>query len=179
MSIIADRVLAIAHHLEAADIPFAIGGALALAYSVQEPRGTRDIDVNVFVPITDVEKVFSALPDAVSYDDDDRRSVERDGQVRLHWDETPVDLFFSMHAFHEAAQRHARLVPFVTREILVLDATHLTVFKAFFNRTKDWADIEEMAAAGTIDAPTAVGWLDELLGADDDRSNKLRALLAS
>jgi len=25
------------------------------------------------------------------------------------------------------------------------------VFKAFFDRTKDWADLEEMQAAGTLD----------------------------
>lgn len=34
--------------LEAHDIPYAIGGALALGYYA-EPRGTVDVDINIFV----------------------------------------------------------------------------------------------------------------------------------
>ena len=45
----------------------------------------------------------------------------------------------------------------------------LAVFKAFFNRTKDWADLEEMAAAGTLDVDAVVGVLVRYLGADDQR----------
>jgi hypothetical protein len=33
------------------------------------------------------------------------------------------------------------------------------VFKAFFDRTEGWADLEEMAAAETLDADRVVGVL--------------------
>ena len=49
MTKLVERIVAVAASLEAAEIPWALGGALALAYATNEPRGTRDIDVNVFV----------------------------------------------------------------------------------------------------------------------------------
>jgi len=51
------------------------------------------------------------------------------------------------------------------------------VFKAFFDRTKDWADIEAMLDAGTVDVHTALGWLVDVVGGDDHRVNRLRRLL--
>jgi hypothetical protein len=44
-----ERIIEIARAFDAAKIEWAFGGALALAYATQEPRGTRDIDINVFV----------------------------------------------------------------------------------------------------------------------------------
>ena len=52
------------------------------------------------------------------------------------------------------------------------------MFKAFFDRTKDWADLEEMAAAGTLDVDRALGVLVRYLGADDHRVARLAAALA-
>jgi hypothetical protein len=40
----------------------------------------------------------------------------------------------------------------------------LTFFKAFFNRRRDWADIEEMHRAGWLDVPYVIGTLTESLG---------------
>ncbi len=178
MSVLADRVVAIAVALDRAGIAHAFGGALAYAYAVAEPRGTRDIDVNVFVLPAEARRVFEALPDGVAFTDDDVKSVERDEQVRLFWDETPVDLFFIAHDFHASVQRTTRRVPLLDHEIDVLDATHLTVCKVMFDRTKDWADIEEMCAAGTVDIEVATRWLTEILGPDDDRIQRLRGLVA-
>lgn len=39
-----DRIIAIADALETSSIEWAFGGAFALAYATEEPRGTRDID---------------------------------------------------------------------------------------------------------------------------------------
>ncbi len=52
----------------------------------------------------------------------------------------------------------------------------LAVFKAFFNRTKDWADLEAMAAAGTLNLPMVISVIADYLGDDDDRVAKLRLL---
>ncbi len=55
-------------------------------------------------------------------------------------------------------------------------ADHLAVFKVFYNRTKDWADIEEMVFVGSLDHPRVAGWLAGLLGIDDERVHKFLAL---
>ena len=44
-----ERILAVADALDDGNVPWAFGGAFALAFATAEPRGTRDIDVNVFV----------------------------------------------------------------------------------------------------------------------------------
>ncbi|MBI2705518.1 MAG: hypothetical protein HYX32_09545 [Actinobacteria bacterium] len=174
---LADRVLAIDAALDDAGVPHAFGGALALAYHTAEPRGTRDIDVNVFVDTHRAEGVFRAMPDGVEWGELEVRRVERDAQVRLLWDETPVDLFFSNHPFHDRASERVRRVPFPGGEIPILGPDELAVFKAFFNRTKDWADLEAMIEVHSIDGPSVLGWLVDLLGPDDDRIPRLRDLL--
>ena len=62
------------------------------------------------------------------------------------------------------------------RDIPFLACTDLAIFKAFFGRTRDWADLEEMAAAGTLDIAEVAGVLVEYLGAGDERLERLRAL---
>lgn len=65
-------------------------------------------------------------------------------------------------------------MPFADTTIPVLDCTSLAVFKAFFNRTKDWADLEAMAQAGQLDTDAVAGFLMDLLGKDDQRLERLR-----
>ena len=144
MSSLADKALAVDIALTEAGTPHAFGGALALAFHIAEPRGTRDIDINVFVPANDARTVLGILPTEVQWTDHDVEEVERNGQVRVFWDDTPLDLFFVTHPFHENAASHVESVPFAGREIPILAADDLAVFKAFFDRTKDWADIEAM-----------------------------------
>lgn len=174
---LADKILAIDASLRAAGVPHAFGGALALAFHVEEPRGTRVIDVNVFCPPLSAAAAFAALPAPVTWSESDVGQVERDGQVRLFWDETPVDLFFSTAAFHDVAEAHTEVVSFAGSRIPILGADELLVFKAFFDRRKDWADIEEMVRADAADVHKAMGWLVDLLGADDDRVERLRDLV--
>ncbi len=50
------------------------------------------------------------------------------------------------------------------------------MFKVFFDRTKDWADLEEMAAAGTLDIDRVVGILSHYLGSTDTRIDHLRKI---
>src|SRR5687767_7819728 len=137
-----EQVVALDGKLEAASIPHAFGGALALAFHIEEPRATRDIDVNVFVAPDRAQAVFEALPDGVAWSEKDVGEVIERGQVRLFWDETPVDLFFSTHVFHDEASLNIARVPLDGTTIPILGATELVVFKAYFDRTKDWADIE-------------------------------------
>jgi hypothetical protein len=65
---------------------------------------------------------------------------------------------------------------FAGRELPFLSCTDLAVFKAFFNRTRDWADLEEMAEAGTLDFDRLIGVLVRYVGTDDERIGRLRLL---
>jgi hypothetical protein len=158
-------------------VPHAFGGAIALAYCTEEPRGTRDIDVNVFLDAEDVDRVFAALPAGVARTTADADLVRRDGQVRLWWDDTPVDLFLDVHDFHRQVPLAVREVPFVGRTIPVLGCDELAVFKVMFNRTKDWADLEAMVEVAALDATVVLGWVVRLLGLDHPGTERLAALV--
>jgi len=171
---LAERILELHKALATAGIPHAFGGAVALAYWTLEPRGTRDIDLNLFVPATEAKPALVALPDAVARDEDTAVAIARDGQVRLWWGNTPIDLFFSYEPLHEEAARNLRMVPFEGEEIPVLGPVELAVFKAMFDRTRDWADIETMVEAQSFDPDEASAWIREMLG-EDRRIDQLNA----
>jgi hypothetical protein len=173
MTSLVDQVVAVADALEASGLPWAFGGALALAYATHEPRGTRDIDVNVFVPTSRAADVFAAMPVGVHHEPADLMTAEREAQVRLFWERTPVDVFFAADAFHHEVSMRCREVPFAGRSIRVLGAEDLAVFKAMFDRPKDWVDIAAMRGAGSLDAGVAADRLMSLLG-DDSRVERLR-----
>jgi hypothetical protein len=177
MSELGDQLLAVHDGLAAAGIPHAIGGAIALGYCVLEPRGTRDVDVNVFVPPERARDVFAALPAGVEVSGAQLEQAERDGQVRLRWGITPVDLFLSVLPFHDRVEAHVRLVPFEGNTIPVLDCTALAVFKAMFDRARDWVDIEAIVEARSLDVDDAIHWIREMVG-DDPRMEKLTELWA-
>ena len=173
MTTLVERIVAIAEALDAARIDWALGGALALAYATEEPRATRDIDVNVFEPATEAPAVFAALPDGVAHGTADQEAALADDQVRLWWDDTPVNLFFAADAFHFAVATRCRAVPFAGRQVRVLAPEDLAVFKALFDRPRDWVDIDEMAACGTLDRVAASLALAELIGREDPRVDRL------
>jgi len=160
------RIVALHESLAVAGLDHAFGGALALAFCTLDPRATQDIDLNVFVGTERVGDVLAGLPAGVRADARARRQLGRDGQARLRWDETPVDLFLSNHPFHDQAQGRVRRVPFAGVEDLpVLACEDLAVFKAFFARPKDAVDITAMVEAGAIDPGLLVAVVADLLGA--------------
>lgn len=170
------KILRVHRSLEAADVPHAFGGALALAWCTQHARGTIDIDVNLFVEPIDVATTLRALPRSVRWSGEDVALLERDGQARLWWGGTPVDVFFNTTEFHAGAGTRVRREPFAGDDVPFLACRDLAVFKAFFNRTKDWADLEAMADAGTLDVERVLGVLALYLGGDDERVARVRAL---
>lgn len=89
--------------------------------------------------------------------------------MRLWWDATPVDVFLNTTEFHEHAADRTRREEFVGESVPFLSCDDVAVFKAFFNRTKDWADLEEMAGAKTLDIEKVVGVLAHYLGPQDER----------
>jgi len=161
------------------DIPHAFGGALALAYYA-EPRATVDIDLNLFVPADRYAEVAAPLlrlgvladePGAVA-------AARRDGQTRVMWDETPIDMFFAYDAFHEAVATGRRTVPFAEVTIPILAPEHLVVCKVVFDRPRDWVDIDAMLAAEvTLDGAEVMRWVGRIAGDADPRYARIAALL--
>ena len=165
-----EQVVALHRAFEQAAVAHAFGGALALAYCTAEPRGTRDIDVNVFLSPDHVDELLASLPDEVRVATANVAQLESDGQSRLWWGDTPVDVFLSNHSFHRRAEANRRYVPFSdVARLPVLACDDLAVFKAFVARPKDAVDIATMVAAGSVDIEFLEDTVSLLIGDAEDR----------
>lgn len=167
------KIVSLSTALSAADLPHALGGALALAWCTQQARGTIDIDVNVFIEPARAPELLASLPDGVRWSDADRETLLAQGQVRLWWETTPVDVFLNSTPYHDKLLDRVSWEPFEGRRLPFLSCLDLAVFKAFFNRLKDWADIEAMHEAGTLNADAVAQVLSGYLGDDDERVSML------
>jgi hypothetical protein len=176
-----ERLLALAAALEAASIPYAFGGAIAYNY-YGEPRATRDIDINVFLPQSQSEQTLAVLRQTgVPLDiEQARQEILRTGQIRLRWEHMPVDLFFSTVPFHDESQGRTRRVPFRGRVIPVLSAEDITICKVAFNREQDWLDVRNVLAiqGAEFDLEYARQWLYDMFPQDDERVTRFERLVA-
>jgi hypothetical protein len=181
--IVLERAIDVHRRLDRAGVRNAIGGALALAYHVANARATNDIDLNVSADPKQAGEVFGLLPADVPWTEEDIATVRRDGQVRILWPvpddgpAIPLDLFFTQHELHAAVAERVELVPMLDATVPILSATDLLVFKALFNRRKDWADIEEIVRFGKADLDEANRWIVEVIGPEDDRLAKLAEIV--
>ena len=173
---LAEKLVELHRALSRARLPHAFGGAIALAYVTRDPRGTNDIDVNIFVPAEEAARALTALPEGVEQPPGTAETIEREGQIRLWWEGTPVDLFFNYAPVHDEAALNRRMVPFEGEKIPVLGPVELAVFKIMFDRTRDWADLEAMAERGTLDFGAVRAALGGMIGADDQRLERLAAV---
>ena len=181
--IVLERAVLVHHLLDAAAVPHAIGGALALAYHVQEARATRDIDLNVSSDPMRPEQLFALLPPDLPWGQTEVAAVRTTGQVRLWWPHPdgeppiPLDLFFPQSELHEEVNQRAVRVAMLDAVVPILSATDLTIFKTLFDRRKDWADLEELLRFGSPDVAEARSWLVRIVGPDDARVRKLDELV--
>ncbi len=177
MSELVDKLFAIHDSLTAAGIGHAFGGAISLAYCVEHPRGTADLDVNIFADASEAKAVLAVLPAGVEISEEDIAKVERDGQTRLFWDGTPVDVFLNNLPLHDAVAASVVWVRLEGRDVPMLNCASLAIFKAFFDRTQDWADLEAIAKAAPEEIEEAAATIADLVGEDDPAVFRLRALL--
>ena len=150
-----------------------------MAYWTQDPRGTSDLDLNIFVGLERIQDCLSALPTQVTCEPAARRQLETEGQARLWWDETPIDIFLSTVELHYRAEANLRIVEFDKGTIPVIGPVELAAFKVLFNRTRDWADLESMAEAGTLDAVEVAAALSGLVDSSDPRLQRLTHIAAA
>src|SRR5256885_8840513 len=106
---LAEKLVELHRALRRARLPHAFGGAIALAYLTRDPRGTNDIDVNIFIPAEKAERALAALPEGVDLPSGTAQAIAREGQIRLWWEGTPVDLFFNYAPVHEEAAVNRRM----------------------------------------------------------------------
>ncbi|MCX7619499.1 MAG: nucleotidyltransferase family protein [Acidimicrobiales bacterium] len=150
MTSLVEAILAVDADFDRAQLGHAFGGALALGY-VAEPRGTVDIDVNVFVPPEQFLRVVDALaPSGWTLESPEQIAVPAAG-IRFvrTGDPVVVDVFVSLDdSYAEVEQRIVR-VPFgpEKRMVPILSAEDLVVFKLSFGRDKDWVDLRSIAEA--------------------------------
>lgn len=171
-----EKIVALHGRLAETRIPHAFGGALALAYYA-EPRATDDVDVNVFV----VPARFPVVRDALAPLGVDGavapREVAEEGQCRLWWGRSPIDLFFAYDELHEAMRRDIRTVPFGDDKLPILAPEHLVVCKAVFDRAKDWLDIEQvLVCVDHLDVEAVREWVDRIAGEGDPRAQRFAAM---
>jgi hypothetical protein len=110
-----------ARALEAAHVPYAIGGAIAYGF-FGAARGTHDVDINLFVTgeaiapaIDTLVQAGLSLDTAVSL-----ASATERGDARGSFQGLPVDLFFNSIPVHERAAKRTREVTLHGTKIRVL-----------------------------------------------------------
>ncbi|WP_419837944.1 hypothetical protein [Candidatus Poriferisodalis sp.] len=171
-----ERIHRLHKSLAAADILHAFGGAIALGWCTPQARVTNDIDINIFVDPELGESVLIGLPDGVEVTDEACERLMRDGQARFWWETVPVDIFLNTTEFHIGAAARVQHREFEGVMLPCLACGDLAVFKAFFDRGKDWLDIEAMVSIDSFDIDAATTEIERLLGPDDYRIAKLQAL---
>jgi hypothetical protein len=121
--------------LLSAKIPHALGGAIAVAY-YGEPRMTKDIDINVFIPIDHRGKLNKALEPLgldIELENQELRSQE---EQKVEWEENSLHLFFSSDPLHGEMERGIRTVPFAGDTIPLVAPEHLLIRKAILDRPR-------------------------------------------
>jgi Nucleotidyl transferase AbiEii toxin, Type IV TA system len=138
----------LAARLEEDGLPYAIGGAISLTvWSI--PRDTKDVDISIFAPDTELERVFDALDRAgiMVNRTDATKAVARIGMFNGRSGHTNVDVFISDHPhFHEMQRRRIQRRFPSGAMLWVISPEDLCVMKLLYARNKDVPDLERMFA---------------------------------
>jgi len=174
--------LAIGRALEAHQIPYALGGALA--YGVWAlPRATKDVDLNLFVQPEGLGAALDALATAgVSFDRAEAIRQSADEGICVGWvGACRVDVFTPSIPFSWEALRTRVAVDVGGSKAWFLSAEALSFFKMMFFRGKDLVDLERLVSSmgRGLDAPYVRRWLVEAMGEDDERVRKWDELCAT
>lgn len=172
----------LADAFEGAGIPYAIGGALALAFYAP-PRATIDVDINVFVPPRDELVRVMAVLATVGFAADSPLTVAKtaieEGQFRGRVDGLRVDVFVPAIAYYAEMANRRQRVELLGRPIDIVSAGDLLTLKMMFFRRKDLADVEAVLRhpPESLDRDAVRAKLIELAGADDERVREWDAIV--
>jgi hypothetical protein len=158
--------------LEAAGIPYAIGGAIALG-AWSDPRGTHDVDLNLFVDHDGLDAALDVLSAAgVMIDRTAARSADEAGDVLIgHYGALRIDLFTPSIPFAWEAMKTRRRLLGPSGEAYYLSPEAMAIFKLLFFRSKDLVDVEKLVAiqGQDLDQSYVRRWIVEMMGEDDER----------
>jgi hypothetical protein len=174
------KIISLHEMLDSIGLPHQFGGAIALAW-YRNPRATTDIDINLTLPPEAAEPILQALALlGVTVTPEDGAAIAVDGQARLDWAGSYLDVFFATTDLHFEMAERARVVRFGPVDLPILAPEDLIICKAVFDRPKDWLDIEEMLRWGTrVDAARALGWVGEILGPQSGQYARLNEVLSA
>lgn len=170
----------LADALELAGIPYAVGGALAYGYWAP-PRATNDVDLDIFLDENEIDRAFEALESTGATLDRSaaRQMITTRCDFRAELEGMRIDVFVAFARMHEGVRERRQRVPLRGRDVWVLSAEDLLIFKMLFDRPKDWIDIEAMVAvrASNLDERLLQELFEEWVGPGDSRLDRLRGLL--
>ena len=161
----------VGERLDAAGIPYAIGGALALGVHGVS-RATNDVDLNVFVELPRLDAVFDVLEaSGVAVDRAALRvEAERDGVFFCWRGPIRIDVFLPSIDLSWEALKTRTVVPIDARSAWFFSAEMLACFKLLFFRPKDLLDLERLVgAAQSLDVARVRALIAEAMGDDDER----------
>jgi hypothetical protein len=165
--------LKLAAAMDALEIPYALGGALAYN-TAGVPRGTNDVDINVFLRPDQLDPVFDVLErlGATLDRQRERREAELQGMVVARIAGMRVDVFVPSIDFSWEAQRTRRRLRSDEGEAWYLSPEALAVFKLLFFRGKDIVDLERLVATqrANLDHAYIRKHIVEMMGEDDPRT---------
>jgi hypothetical protein len=172
----AEAATRIARALEADGISYAIGGAVALGVH-GVPRGTHDVDVNVFIEEAELPRVVAVLRGlGIELAEDVAMArARRDGMFVGTWTGMRIDVFTPSIPFSREAERTRVRVPGPDGGAdWFLSAEALAIFKLLFARPKDFVDLERLLAVQGPDLDRAYvrRWIVEMMGEDDERTRR-------
>jgi hypothetical protein len=154
-------VLAADAALADAGISHAFGGALALGF-IAAPRGTVDIDVNVFISFDELDRVSGAFG-PLGYTKTEGSGPPIAGVRFVHpSDPFPIDVFPAIDPRYDEVERRVVRHRFGPRKkaLPFLSPEDLCVFKLSFGRPQDWVDL---AAVARAQPSLDVGYIEEQL----------------
>ncbi|MBI2894225.1 MAG: hypothetical protein HYY06_11800 [Deltaproteobacteria bacterium] len=172
----------LADELEAEGLPYAVGGALALGvWGV--PRGTVDVDLDLFLDEAELPRGFAAIRRAGCEIDEASAiaSACGRGDFRAFFEGMRVDVFVPCIPFYDAVRRRIRAAPLEGRLAWFLAPEDLAVFKMLFFRTKDILDLERLVAVSgsEIDRALVRASLVDIVGDEDARVRRWDALVVA
>jgi hypothetical protein len=161
--------------LEAAELPYAFGGAIALS-AWSEPRATTDVDLNLWASDDELPRAVTLLQEAgveIELTEAMRGARER-GMFAGPRGSYRVDVFVPSVPFYDEALGRRVRVTLADRQTWVLSPESLAVFKMLFFRPKDLVDIARLLEVHrpVLDVEFVRSWLVDMVGASDVRIKK-------
>jgi len=156
-------------------LDYALSGAVAFAFW-GVPRATVDVDVGLYVGRDKADLVADAVESVgATLDREGLRRCFETGGVQHAWcGPVRIDLFPPSIEFEQESFRTRLRVVLEGREVWVVSAEALCVFKLMYFRSKDIPDLERIVAVqgAGLDCGYVRRWVAEMMGEDDVRVRK-------